>query len=148
MFLDSQLLFSDAQAITAAATSTNTLDLGAVRDIGTGQNLFVVVTVDIAFTDTGSDSTLTVTLWGDSTTTLTPDATQDLFVIPALTAAGATFIASLDPGAAPLQLQYIALRYTPNNGNLSTGTITAFVTKDVQRVRAYPDAITITGIGA
>lgn len=142
MLVDAQLLFSDAQAVTAAAGSTNTLDLGAVRDLGAGKPLYVVVTTDVAMTIGGI--TLTVALEGDSTTTITPDATQDLFTIPASTAAGATFIASLDPGAAPLQYQYLRLKYTPNGGSLTTGTFTAFVTSDVQRVRAYADAVTIS----
>ena len=80
MIMDAQLLFSDAQAITAAAGSTNTIDLGAVRDIGTGENLYLVVTVDVAFTDGSSNSTLTVALEGDSTTTITPDGTVDFLL--------------------------------------------------------------------
>ena len=88
MMLDAQNLFSDAQAVTAAAGSTNTIDLGIARDIGTGYPLFVALNVDVAMTDGSSDSTVTVTLEGDSTTTFTPDGTQDLFVIPAVSAAG------------------------------------------------------------
>lgn len=144
MYVDSQLLFSDAQAVTAAAASTNIVDLSAVRDIGTGGPLYVVVTVDVAMTDTGSNSTLTVALEGDSTSTITPDATQDLFVIPAVSAAGAVFYARLDPGAAPLQYRYIQLKYTPNNGDLSAGSFTAFITHDIQKYVSYADAITIS----
>lgn len=144
MILDAQLQFSDSQAITAAAGSTNTVDLSAVRDIGTGEDLYVVVNVEVAFTDGSSDSTLTVTLQGDSTTTFTPDGTQDLFTIPALAAAGNVYIAKLDPGSAPLQYQYIRLLYTPNNGNLTTGTVSAHIVKDVQKYTSYPDNITIS----
>ena len=144
MILDSQLLFSDAQAVTAAAGSTNTVDLSAVRDIGTGENVYVFVSVDVAFTDSGSDSTLTVALEGDSTTSFTPDGTQDLFIMPALSAAGSVFYAKLNPGSAPLQFQYIRLKFTPNNGNLSTGTVTAGIVKDIQKYLSYADAITIS----
>ena len=91
MYVDAQLLFSDAQAVTSAAGSTNTIDLGAVRDIGTGKTLYVVVTVDVAMTDASSDSTVTVALEGDSTTSFTPDGTATLFTIPAVSAAGAIF---------------------------------------------------------
>jgi hypothetical protein len=115
-----------------------------VRDIGTGRPLYVVVTIDVAMTDSGSNSTLTVALEGDSTTTITPDATQDLFTIPATSAAGATFIASLDPGSAPLQYQYIRLKFTPNTGDLSAGTFTAFLALDIQKYVAYADAITVS----
>lgn len=137
MYLDKQNLFSDAQAITSAAGSTNTIDLGAVRDIGTGEDLYVFVSVDVAFTDSGSDSTLTVTLQGDSTDTITPDGAQDLFTIPALAARGDIFFARLNPGSAPLQYRYIRLLYTPNNGNLTTGTVTAGLVKDIAKFKSY-----------
>ena len=44
--LDAQLQLSAAQAVTASAVSTNTIDLGTSRDIGTGTKLFAVVGVD------------------------------------------------------------------------------------------------------
>ncbi len=144
MYVDSQLLFSDAQAITVAAASGNVIDLGAVRDIGTGEALYVVVSVDVAFTDSSSNSTLTVALEGDSTTSFSPDGTQDLFVIPALAAVGSVYYARLNPGSAPLQYQYIRLYYTPNNGDLTTGSVTAFIAKDIQKYVSYADNITIS----
>lgn len=144
MIIDSLNLFSDAQAITAAAGSTNTIDLSAVRDIGTGTPLHVVIAVDVAFTDGSSDSTLTVALEGDSTTSFTPDATQDLVTIPALAAAGNKYIVTLSPGSAPLQYRYIRLKYTPNNGDLTTGSVTAFIAMDVDKYTSYADNITIS----
>lgn len=144
MILDAQLLFSDAQAVTAAAGSTNTIDLSAVRDIGTGEPLYIGVIVDVAMTDSGSDSTLTVALEGDSTTSFTPDGTMNLFTIPAVSAAGAAFFARLNPGAAPLAYQYIRLLYTPNNGNLSAGSFTSFITHDIQKYTSYVDGITVS----
>lgn len=144
MYVDSQLLFSDAQAITSAVASTNYIDLSEVRDIGTGEDLYVVCLVDTAFTDTGSNSTLTVALEGDSSTTFTPDATQTLFTFDAVSAAGTVKYAKLDPGSAPLQLRYIQLKFTPVDGDLSAGAVTAFITKDISKYRAYADAITIS----
>jgi len=144
MFIDAQNLFSDAQAITAAAGSTNTIDVGAVRDIGTGQPLYVVVSIDVAFTDASSNSTLTVALEGDSTTTISPDGTQDLFTIPALAAAGNVYYAPIPPGSAPANYQYLRLKYTPNNGDLTTGTVTAFLTTDIQKYVSYADAVTVS----
>jgi len=144
MYVDAQLLFSDAQAITADAASTNIVDLGSVRDIGTGQSLYIVTVVDVAMTDSGSDSTLAVILEADSTTTLTPDESLTLFTIPAVTAAGEVFISRLDPTAAVLQYQYLGIQYTPANGNLSTGSFTTFMTVNVDAWKAYADNITIS----
>lgn len=142
MYVDAKLLFSDAQAVTAAAASTSVVDLGAAREIGTGEDLYVVVSVDVAMTDASSDSTLTVDLYADSTESFTPDSKQTLFTIPAVSAAGAVFIAKISPvlGA----YRYLELYYTPNNGNLSTGSFTAFIAKDVSSYRAYADGITIS----
>ena len=144
MILDAQLQFSDAQAITAAAGSTNTIDLTGVRDIGTGEAMYVVVSVDVAFTDAGSDSTLTVALEGDSTTSFTPDGTRDLFIIPALAAAGNIYFTKLSPGSDPLQFQYIRLKYTPNNGNLTTGTVTAELVHDIAKYTSYAKGYVIS----
>ena len=142
MYVDAQLLFSDAQAVTAAAGSTNTIDFGAVRDVGVGEQLYVVVLCDVAMTDGSSDSTLAVALEGDSTTTITPDYTRTLFTFGALSAAGTVKIAALGPD--DLNLQYARLKYTPANGDLSTGSFTAFITKDIQKYTSYADGFTIS----
>lgn len=144
MYIDSQLLLSDAQAVTASADSTNIINFGAVRDVGTGEDLYMVTVCDVAMTDSGSDSTVTVTLQGDSTETITPDASQALYVFPATSAAGTTKIAKLDPGSAPLQYQYVNVNYTVAGGNLSTGSFTTFITTDVQKYTSYADNITIS----
>lgn len=144
MYVDSQLLFSSAQGVTAAAASTSSIDLGAVRDIGTGKDLYVVCVCTTAMTDSGSDSTLAVALEGDSTSTFTPDATDTLFTFAATSAAGTVKYARLDPGMASLQYRYIQLKYTPANGNLTTGSFTAFLTHDIEKYASYADAVTIS----
>lgn len=53
MFLDAQALFSDAQALTASAASTNIMDLGVARNVFDGEPMAVLMTVDVA-ADTAS----------------------------------------------------------------------------------------------
>jgi len=108
-----------------------------------GEELYVFVTVDVAFTDGSSDSTLTVALEGDSTTTFTPDGSQQLFIIPALAAAGNKYFAKISPDFAS-NYRYVQLKYTPNNGNLSTGSVTAGIVKNIQADAQYADNITIS----
>ena len=141
MLVDAKLLYSDAQAITAAAGSTSTLDFNEARDLGVGEPLYIVVLVDTAFTDAGSDSALAVALEMDSTESFTPDYTRTLFTFPALSAAGSVKIARISPD--DMDLRYSRLLYTPSNGNLTTGAVTAFITHDIQRYKAYADNITI-----
>lgn len=47
-YVDAQLLFSDAQALTVTAVSTNIIDLGADRNIGIGEPMLVEIHVDVA----------------------------------------------------------------------------------------------------
>jgi hypothetical protein len=143
MIQDKHLQFSEAQAITAAAGSTNTYDQGVGRDLGTGEPLFIVLEVTTAFTDSGSNSTLTVALEGDSTESFTPDGTQDLITIPALAAVGDKFFVRLHPGMTPMNYRYLRLKYTPNNGDLTTGSLNASIVKDIQKWKAYANAYDI-----
>lgn len=140
MYLDAQLIFSDAQAVTADAGSTNVIDTGPLftgvlgRNLGVGERAFVFLTVDVALTDSGSTSYCTVTLETDETAAFSTAATvATLFVVPALTAAGATFFAPLPVAtlAVPYE-RFIRLKYTMTNGDLSTGSFTAGITKDIQ----------------
>lgn len=72
MIFDNTLLFSDAQAITAAAASTNIVDLGAtgtpfggralVRDIGAGEEIPLYIYLTATFNNLTS---LTVSLQTD-----------------------------------------------------------------------------------
>jgi hypothetical protein len=142
MYVDALLLFSDAQAVTAAAASTSYINLGSTRDLGVGKQLYVVIICDVAMTDGSSDSTLSVALYGDSTTTFTPDGQQALVTIPALTAIGTKFVIPIAPEL--VKYQYLELYYTPNSGNLTTGSFTAFLTTEAQLDAKYPDAITIS----
>ncbi len=143
MIIDSQLLFSDAQALTAAAASTNLVDLGAIRDIGTGEPLYVFLSVDVALTDSGSNSTVTVDAQTDDAAAFGSATTaQTLFTIAATAAAGTMYLACLGPTL--INERFLRLYYTMNNGNLDTGTVTAALVKNVQRYVSYANNFTIS----
>lgn len=59
MILDAQNLFSDAQALTATAISTNVIDLSVARSIGSGEPMCVLFTVDVAADQTTGDEDYT-----------------------------------------------------------------------------------------
>ena len=143
MLLDALVKFSDEQAVTAAAASTNEVDLGAARNIGVGERLFIVVVCDVAMTDGSSDSTLDVYIQ-TSTTEGSGHANKQLVgTFPAVSAAGTVIYAAIDPNK--VNEQYMRLYYDPQNGNLTTGTFSAYLTHDVQAFTAYADNITISG---
>lgn len=57
MILDSQHTFSDAQALTVTVASTNVIDLGIDRNLGIGEPMCVIITVDVAADATTGDET-------------------------------------------------------------------------------------------
>ena len=144
MILDGQLQFSSSQLVTAAAASTNYVDLGVARDIGTGRDLYIVVNVSVTLTDGGSNTSTPVILYGDSTTTFTPDGQQTLFSFDDGDVAGTVKIAKLDPGSAPLQYRYIELYYDPQGASLTGGAFDAHMALDVQSYVSYADGFTIS----
>lgn len=143
MYVDAQNLFSDAQAITATAASDNLIDFGSARDIAVGRELYVVIIVDTAFTDAGSDSTVAVTIETDDNAAFSSATTiQTIGTFAALSAAGTRLIARLQPEAG--WEQYVRLQYTVANGNLTTGALTAFLALDIQAFTAYPIGYTVS----
>jgi len=142
MIMDKENQFSAAQAITAAANSTNVIDSSAAgEDLGAGENLFIVAVVTTAFTDAGSDSTLNVSLQTDDNSAMaSPTVIQDLFTFPALSPVGTKKIARIQPATFE---RYVGLVYTPANGNLTAGAVSAMIVKDADIQKFYPDAINI-----
>lgn len=134
MFLDKHLEFSDKQTI-ATAVSTNVIDLtpskSAARDVGVGEPLYLVMYTPTAIT--GTAPTLTVAVQTDDAEAF-PSA-KVLATTAALTpedfAAGPVVIA-LPAGAE----KYLRLSYTAG-GTVATGTISASLSLDAQRWRAY-----------
>lgn len=141
MIIDAQTRFSNAQAITSTAASTNLIDLGAIRNLGVGQNLYVVVQVTTAMADSSSNSTIAVTTETDDNAGFTNATTgQTIGTFAAVSAVGTTIVGQLYPDRA--NERYLRLKYTPANGNLSAGAFTAFLTPDIQNWQAYAKGYT------
>lgn len=154
MILDKFNEFADAQAVTSTAISQNVIDLAplgggtgtnTVRDIGSGEDVYLVVRTVQAATDSGSDATLTVTLESDSTENLATSPTVHF-------STGAMAFAAFSPAGAELAAiklpagnyeRYLGVRFTVASGPLTAGTFDAFLTKDAQSYRAYAVGSTI-----
>lgn len=136
MIMDRTLLFSDEQAITATAASTNLVDLGAtgtvygasapiVRDIGYGNDVDLVVTVTQSFNNLTS---LTISIETDDNASFSSATT--VFTSPAYTlaqvAAGAKYLLpDVLPGG--VNERYVRLKYTVAGTAPTLGKITAGV---------------------
>ena len=121
MILDNQLVFSDAQALTTTAVSTNVIDLGADGNIGIGEPMGVVITVDVALDGTTTDETYVVTVQsGSSATPTTVIATRAITYTEGVL--GAQFVIPLPPDLSGAR--YLRLNYTLG-GTTPTATLTA-----------------------
>lgn len=153
MYVDSQLLFSDAQAVTSTAISTNVVDLNAssntnvplLQDIGIGEEVYLYVYTQTTATDSGSDATLTLTLESDSTANLATSPTVHLSTGALAFATYATAGSIVYQGKLPLgnYERYLGLRYTIASGPLTAGAFTGMLAKDLQRNIAYVSGFTV-----
>lgn len=149
--LNSQEVFSDAQAVTSTAISTNVYDTNpvagpnALQDLGQGEDVYLIVQTAVAITDTGSDATLTVTLESDSAATLASSPvvhySTGALAFATYSAAGSVIAVIKIPSAN--YKRYIGLRYTVASGPFTAGAIDAFLTKDLSIVKYYSSGFTV-----
>lgn len=142
MYLDKQAEFSDSQAVTATAISTNVMDLNTAFnyntgvDIGTGEDVYLVVQVDAAAAAAGA-ATVQVTLESSAAAGLTSSTvhfTSANYALTDLTAGKTLFSVKLPSGT---YLRYLGVRYTVGTGPLTASSFSAFLVKDVEAWRAY-----------
>lgn len=124
MILDAQHQFSDSQALTATALSTNVIDLSQDRSIGSGEPMCVVFNVEVAADQTTGDEdyqfdveyasnagiSANRKLIGrrifESGTPTAPAEDADLLV------AGFKFVIPIPPAALSESEQFLGVRYT------------------------------------
>lgn len=158
MFLDNDLVVSDAQALTATAVGTNTVDLGVARSIGSGEPMGVVFTIDVAADQTTGDEDYTFDVESSSTadqsagyqvvgrrifesgTPAAPASDADQLVV------GYRFVIPIPPTSADTDERYLGVRYTLA-GTTPTVTVTAAVQPlsmiDTNNI-TYADGFTIS----
>lgn len=144
MYVDAQLLFSDAQAVTADAASTNLVDLGVARNLFDGEPLVVVLIVDVAADFTTGDETYEFEIQTDDNASFSSatDLIAHAILATALTAGSKHFI-PIPVGAAVER--YIRVRYDVG-GTTPTITVTAFLAplSMADKYKAYADNIVIS----
>lgn len=124
MILDADLVFSNKQAVTTTATSTNEIDLGAAGD-AIGQELTIHVVVDTAFaTLTSLTVSLETSTDGSTWTTVLSG--------PAVPRASLTKGANIFCVRVPQGLsRYVRMKYAVGGSNATAGKVTAFASKDL-----------------
>lgn len=144
MILDAQLMFSDAQAVTADAISTNVIDLGVGRNVFDGEPFAVLLAIDVAADFTTTDETYSVQIRTDDNSSFSSPTTllTHAILASALTA-GRKHIVPV-PFGSNIE-RFIALYYDVG-GTTPTITVTAFLQplSMIEKNRDYADAITIS----
>src|SRR5215467_4353961 len=152
MILDQQLMFSDAQALTASANTQNDIDLGPLtggigvnpyRDIGAGEPLwiFAAVTGTVDMAPAGASAVVNLST-DDNTAFGTPVALGQALAIPAGAKAGQVFFARLNPANYE---RYLRAAFAVTGGPYTAGAISVGIIWNEQMWRAYASGFT-TGI--
>lgn len=149
MITDAFLQLSNAQAVTASAVSTNTIDLGVARDIGPGDELEVDITVDTTVTAAGA-ATVNFQVISSAAAALTSPTilVQSDAIGKAELTAGRRPIRLRIPSsvlaAQPIGQRYLGVQYTVGTGPLTAGAFTANVVRDGQdQGKYYPSGFTV-----
>lgn len=145
MILDKLLMFSEAQAVTASAASTDVIDLGPIdgtrRDIGVGYPLELFVNVNTTAAAAGA-ATVNIQLQTspDNSTWTTLTSSGDL-ALSALTSGKRVMSQKVPQGAQ----RYLRVSYVVGTGPLTAGAFTAGINLDVDNNAPYSIRSRITG---
>jgi hypothetical protein len=145
MILDERTEFCDATSLNTGAAGDyvigDSIDLGlAARDIGNGDSLWFVVTVDTTATSGGS-ATLAVSLATDDNSSLssaTKIVTSPAIAVASLTAGTSVFTVKV-PSA--VYERYIGIVQTTGTAAFTAGKVNAFLTNDIAKWKPYADAV-------
>lgn len=132
MITDKLLRVSDAQAVTATAVSTDTIDLSVARDIGEGHDLYMNFNVNEAFA-TGTSTNFEIIVADNAALSSNvvvvgasgAIATADLVL-------GKQIAVRINPQVGSLGKQYLGARYTVAGSNNTAGKVTADVVETIQ----------------
>ncbi len=136
MITDALVKVSSAQALTTTAVSTDKIDLSVARDIGEGNNLFMLFNVDTALTG-GTSVKFEVVIADDAAISsgVTVVGSTDAVLTAALVA-GYTTSVRINPIIASAGKRYMAARYTIV-GTYSAGAVSAQIVNDIQDGKKY-----------
>jgi hypothetical protein len=145
MILDKRNEFCDATALNTGAPGTyligDQIDLGTARDVGLGEPLYLVITVDTQPTSAGA-ATAQFTLASDDTANIATSGTASVhfqtkaFSIAEMTA-GAVLAAVALPTEGVAYERFLGILQTTGTAAFTGGKINAFLTPDVAKWKSY-----------
>ena len=148
MIMDERLEFCDATALSTAGTGLalvgDVIDLGDDGlDIGNGEPLYLCVQVDTTVTSAGA-ATVSFVLASDAQAAIAADGSATVHYQTAAIGK-ATLVAGYTAAMVALPLgtyeRYVGILQNVGVAALTAGKINAFLTKDPNGWKAYPDGI-------
>lgn len=145
MILDKRNEFCDATALNTGGAGTylvgDQIDLGAARDIGNGEPMYLVITVDTLPTSAGA-ATAQFQLASDASASIATNGTASVhletkaFAISEM-AAGTVLAAIALPMEGVAYERYLGLLQVTGTAAFTGGKINAFLTHDVAKWKSY-----------
>ena len=145
MILDKRNEFCDAVALNTGAAGTylvgDQIDLGVARDMGNGEPMYLVITVDTLPTSAGA-ATAQFTLASDASASVATDGSATVhlqtkaFAISEM-AAGTMLAAIALPLEGVAYERYLGVLQTTGTAAFTGGKINAFLTHDVAKWKSY-----------
>lgn len=155
MIIDDLLEFADATSVAGTAGTAligDVIDLGATpQDLGNGEPMYLVITVDTSIITGGAAGTIKFQLASDDAAAIATNGTASVhldtgtFVTDgddanALDAGAVAFVGALPTGAGVAYERYLGVLATIATTTVTAGAISAFLTKDPSAWKALPDA--------
>lgn len=155
MILDKRTEFADAVSVVGTAgTSINVgsqIDSSVARDLGAGQPVYLVITVDTSIITAGVAGAISFSLVSDDSASIATNGAQTVHYTSKAFVTDDAALNELDSGelavAVALPMEGVAYeRYLGVQANIVTtdttaGAISAFLTMDVAKWKAYADAV-------
>lgn len=145
MITDKLLMFSEAQAVTNTAASTDVIDLGPIdgnrRDIGVGYPLEFWVLVNEAATAIG-EATVNIQLQTSENNSSWSTIYDSGALAKATLTAGKRVVSAKVPAGVQ---RYLRVNYSVATGPLTAGKFTAGINLDVDANTPYPIRSKVTG---
>jgi hypothetical protein len=149
MIMDKRNLFCNATALNTGAAGSyligDVIDLEDLRDIGQGEPLYLVIQVETAATSGGaatgafslcSDAQAAIAVDGSQTTHLT----SPVKTLAQLATDGHSILVAALPMEGNTYERYLGIVQTTAVAAFTAGKVTAFLTPDVAKWKAYADA--------
>ncbi len=150
MILDERTEFCDATALNTGGAASyllgDQIDLTLARDVGNGEPLYLVITVDTPPTSANSTATAQFTLASDDSASIATNGSASVhfqtkaFAISEMTA-GAVLAAVALPMEGVAYERYLGILQTTAVQAFTGGKINAFLTPSPAKWKPYADAI-------